>query len=200
MKRLVLVAVSAAGLLACGPGAKIGGGKQGAAEAFAAASKAAQGGTTRTGSGVDLTGAIAWKCPKGGEARLAGFQMVTGILGGGANVTQKFDIEYSGCGLADSSAGVAVYNGTITVEQAVATAATGVDLDQKFVGKLLVQGAFDDFLDANVSQKVSAGALAGTAAVAMTLKGTVATSAGSFAFDESLSVSGTTITAEVKTK
>ena len=149
MKRLGLVAVASVGLLACGPGAKLGGGKQGAAEALMAASQASL--ASSPGGGIDLTAGVSWACPMGGEAKLSGFSLSAGTGG----VAQGFTLTYRDCALAKSGSYRAVFNGSMTVTQAVTTTATSVDVKQTFKGKLLVQGDFDDFIDADVAQTVT---------------------------------------------
>lgn len=200
MKKLLFLAVSLLGLVACGPGAKITEGKQGAAEALYAASLPTKAGADRAATPIDLTGAVKWNCPEGGSAEITGFSVNIG-LGTGTSVSQSINLQYNGCGLAKSDVGVAVYNGTLQVSQKVLASSSGAAIEQSFKGKVLVQGAFDDFLDADVTQSVQAGALGTSGAgVAMTLKGTVANSSGSYAFDESVSVTAGRISATLPTK
>lgn len=199
MTRLSILAVAALALVACGPGAKIGNGKQGAAEALMAASGPTKAGSDKAGTPVDLTGAVTWTCPKGGSAKLSGFSLNVNTTGG-ANVSQSFKLEYLSCGLADSDQGVAIYNGSMTVNQTIVTSATGVDLEQKFVGHVLVQGAFDDFIDADVTQKVSAGVLNGTGQVSATLIGSITTSSGAYSYNEAVSVTGGRLSATLPPK
>lgn len=110
-------------------------------------------------------------------------------------------MSYQGCGLAKSAVGVAIFNGDLTLSQTVAVGADSASIDQKLKGKVLVQGAYDDFLEADVTQKINVGDLGvnGTG-VSMLLKGTIATSEGSFVFDEMVNVMAGTITAKVTTK
>jgi len=199
MKRLSILAVSTVALLACGPGAKIGNGKQGAAEALMAASGPTKAGSDKAGSPVDLTGAVTWTCPKGGQAKLSGFSIKVNTTGG-ANISQTFKLEYLACGLADSDQGVAIYNGSMSVDQSIVTGTTGVDLEQKFTGRVLVQGAFDDFIDADVTQKISAGVLNGTGNVSATLVGSITTSSGAYTYDEAVTVTAGRISAVIQTK
>lgn len=199
MKRIAILAVGTLALVGCGPGAKIGNGKQGAAEALMAASGPTKAGSDKAGTPVDLTGAVSWNCPKGGTAKLSGFSLNVNVTGG-ASISQSFKIEYLACGLADSDQGVAIYNGTMALEQKIVTSTSGVDIEQKFVGRVSVQGAFDDFIDANVTQKISAGVLNGTGSVSATLIGTIKTSSGSYDYNEAVTVTGGRITAEIKQK
>jgi hypothetical protein len=53
-----------------------------------------------------------------------------------------------------------------------------------------VRGAFDDFIDADVSQSINASALASSADISMNLKGTITTGEGTFSFDEMVSLLG----------
>jgi hypothetical protein len=201
MLRFALIAVTTTSLFACGPGAKIGNGKQGAAEALMAATMPTKAGSDKAAT-PGLIPDFSWNCPKGGTARFSGFSVSLGTLGA-TNVSQKFTLKYDNCGLATSSAGTAVYNGDMSVDQSVvtstSTAGASVDVDQKLVGKVLVQGAFDDFVDANVQQKVAVTALNGTGSVTATLIGTVATSSGSYDFNEAVNVTAGSVTSVVVT-
>ena len=200
MKRLLLVtlAVTATSLTACGPGAKIGGGKQGAAEALYAATGPTKASADRAATPLDLTAALTVKCPDGGEASLTGFSIDIGI-GTSTSVSQSFTLNYKNCGLATSSAGTAVYNGSLTVSQVVKAGSGTASVEQGLKGKVAVQGAFDDFVQADVSQSVVASAIgSGGGSVAMHLKGTIATSSGSYTFDEDLTITAHQITAELK--
>ncbi len=194
MKRVAVLVVGSLTLVACGPGAKIDG-KQGAAEAMLAASQPTKAKADPASTPVDLTGGVAWNCPEGGTAEISG----AGISIGGGNVSASVTLSYTNCGLAKSDVGVAVYNGKFTLAQNVTTSGTTVGVDQSFKGKVLVQGAFDDFLDADVAQTVAVGDL-GTAGVgvSMSLKGTITTTEGTFTFDEMLTVMSGKITAKVE--
>jgi hypothetical protein len=188
MKQL-LVAVGTLGLMACGGTAKIGGGKEGAAQAFFAASSATSAGANRSATPLDITGAITWKCPDGGEATLSGFGASVNTGGGGATVAQNFTVTYKNCGAAKSDVGVAVYNGSMTVTQSVVTGADGVSVDQQFKGRVEVQGAFNDSIDADVRQQVSVTGLSSSGGtVGMKLVGTIKTSTDSHTFNETVNV------------
>ncbi len=205
MNRFAIAAftVSVVALSACGPGAKISGNKESAASALFAASMPTKASSDKSSGGADLTGDLAYNCPQGGTAKLSGFSAVFGAGGGTLNVGQKFTITYNACGLAKSDYGTAVYNGSMTAEQTVNLAGgqgTGgsVAIDQKLKGKVSVQGAFDDFIDADVTQQVSAAALGtGSGSLSMKLIGTVATSNGSYTYNEDVNVTAGSLSAEV---
>lgn len=190
MKRIALIALSSLGLVACGGTAKIGGGKEGAAQAFYAASSASSAGANRSSQPADITGSVSWKCPEGGEASLNGFSINVNTGGGqGANVNQSFTIKYTNCGAAKSEAGVAVYNGSYTVTQSVIASSSGASVDQTFKGRVEVQGAFNDFLEVDVKQQVAVSGLSGSGGmVSMKLVGTIKTSEGTHSFNEDVNV------------
>ena len=127
------------------------------------------------------------KCAEGGSATLKGFGIVLGG-GGFADVAQSFTAQYDQCGVM-TGMGVATMTGSLSVVQAVKVLSGSVDVEQSMKGKLLWQGACDDFLDIDVVQKVTAGALTATSGgVSMFVKGTVIDTEGTFTFDESVSV------------
>lgn len=194
MKRIAMAVVGSLTLVACGPGAKIDG-KNGAAEAMLAASQPTKAKADSSSTPVDLTGGITWSCPEGGTAEISG----AGISIGGGNVAASVTLTYKNCGLAKSDVGVAVYNGDLTLSQNVTTGGATIGVDQSFKGKVLVQGAFNDFLDANVQQIIAVGDLGTTGTgVQMTLKGTITTSEGTHTFDEAVTVTSGKITAKIE--
>jgi hypothetical protein len=193
VKRVLALVVSSFVMMACGPGAKIDG-KQGAAEALFAASKPSKAKADTSATPVDLTGGINFKCPEGGSADISG----AGISIGTGGVATSVTLTYNGCGLAKGDVGVAVFNGDMTLSQSVATSGGNVAVDQSFKGKVLVQGAFDDFLEADVKQSIAVGDLGATGTgVAMTLKGTIKTSQDTYTFDESITVVSGNISAKI---
>lgn len=199
MMTVAIAAFSAMSMLACGGGAnaKVGGGKEGAAQALAAAAAPTKASGERSATPVDLTGDIDWACPHGGTAKLSGFQDVNVQGGVGVTVAQAFRITYENCGLAQSDVGTALYNGTLDVTQKVDVSAGGVFLDQQLKGRLTIGGAFEDFLDTDVTQRVAVTALGGNGSVDMELKGSLSNSSGSYSYDGSISVNGGSLPAVV---
>ena len=180
-------------MVACGPGAKIDG-KQGAAEALFAASKPSKAKADTSATPVDLTGGINFNCPEGGTADISG----AGISVGTGGVATSVTLTYKGCGLAKGDVGVAIFNGDMTLSQSIVTGGGNVSVDQSFKGKVLVQGAYDDFLEADVKQSVAVGDLGATGSgVSMTLKGTIKTSQDTYTFDEMVTVVSGTISAKI---
>lgn len=186
VKRISMLAVSSLALMACGPGLKIDG-KQGAAEAMFAASQPTKANTSS--SPVDINA----NCPEGGTASITG----AGISIGTGGVGTSFNMKYNGCGVAKNDQGVAIYNGELKFTQSIMTGTT-VNVSQGFKGRITVNGAYDDFLDVDVTQQVAVGDLgASGTGVSVILKGTIATSEGSFSFDESVEVIAGKISAKV---
>jgi hypothetical protein len=186
VKRISMLVVSSLALMACGPGLKIDG-KQGAAEAMFAASQPTKANTSA--SPVDINA----NCPEGGTASITG----AGISIGTGGVGTSFNMKYNGCGVAKNEQGVAIYNGELKFSQSIMTGTT-VNVSQAFKGRITVNGAYDDFLDVDVTQQVAVGDLgASGTGVSVILKGSIATSEGSFTFDESVQVTAGKITAKV---
>lgn len=191
IKRVIAIVVSSFVLMACGPGAKLDG-KQGAAEALFAASQPTAKANSAAQPADSLS--ISYSCPQGGNASITAASL---NLGGGS-VSTAFKLGYDSCGLAKNDVGVAVFNGDLNFTQAIDVNA-GVSLEQKFTGKVLVQGAYDDFIDADVTQTVNVSDLSsGTGAVSMTLKGTISTSEGTYTYDEAVTVTPGSISAHLK--
>jgi len=189
VKRVLMLVVGSFVMMACGPGAKIDG-KQGAAEAMFAASQPSKANTSA--SPVDISA----NCPQGGTAEITG----AGISIGTGGVGTSFNMKYNSCGVAKSDIGVAIYNGELKFSQSVMTSGSSVNVSQAFKGRILVQGAYDDFLDVDVTQQVAVGDLgASGTGVSVLLKGTIATTEGSFTFDESVNVVAGQISAKINT-
>lgn len=174
-------------LTGCGA-AQVGGGKQGAAAALAAAAKPTKAGADRSVTPI-LLPEVNYTCPEGGSATMSNFDSQQQVSGSGAKVVQRFTLTYKGCGLAKSEAGVAIYEGSFTVEQNLESSATGATVNQRFAGRVTITGAFNDFLEADVTQSLAASAL-GSESASMKLVGTLKNSSGSYTYDEELSVSG----------
>lgn len=191
VQRVLMVVVGSLVMMACGPGAKIDG-RQGAADAMFAASQPSKANTAA--SPIDVSA----KCPHGGTAQISGAGISIGVGGGGANVGTTFNMKYNGCGVAKNDLGIAIYNGELKFTQSVMAGGSSANVSQGFKGKVLVQGAYDDFLDVDVSQEVAVGDLgASGTGVSVVLKGSITTSEGTFTFDESISVVAGQISAKI---
>jgi hypothetical protein len=197
--KLCLAVAGALAFAACGPGAQIGGDKQGAAEALYAAGAPAAGSTNATGQPINitLTGDTTVSCRYGGTAELKNFSLNVDTSAG-ATEGATFSLVYNKCGAVHSAAGVAVFDGTFTVNQAVVANGSGASVKQSFKGKVTVGGAFSDFLDANITESVDATKLTATSGgVDVSLIGTLADDSGSYTYDESVAVTADNLTVKV---
>ena len=187
VKRISMLVVSSLAMMACGPGLKIDG-KQGAAEAMFAASQPTK--QNASASPANLTA----NCPQGGNAEITG----AGISIGSGGVGTSFNMKYNACGVAKNDQGVAIYNGELKFSQSIMTSNGSANVSQGFKGRITVNGAYDDFLDVDVTQQVAVGDLgAQGTGVSVILKGSIATSEGSFTFDESVQVVAGQISAKI---
>jgi hypothetical protein len=194
-KRLLTTAVVTFMLTGCGGGAAKIGGKDGAAQAVHALSTPTQSAAKRASGGVLMTD-ISGDCAKGGTAKLSNFAQTVDVSGG-VSFTQTFTMTLTNCGLASSSEGDALYNGTVEVSQKVVTDTSGVKVEQHFKGSVSLAGAFSDTLDTDVTESVTLTDLGKSGSVSIVLNGTVTTSTSSYTFDESVSVTGGTIAVDV---
>ncbi|HYH94641.1 hypothetical protein [Hyalangium sp.] len=189
--RLSLLAVATTALVACGGGAKLGGGKEGAAKAlFEASQPAGKGGNSNgqsllraLASGADTTGNIevSVDCAQGGSVKLK-LDLTSGTQSG----SFKYALEYKGC----NEDGVNEFNGTMTMELSLAGTATSLELAMRLKGKIEISGDIDDFIDADVTETVSVAATSATSgSVTVKLNGTIKTSEGSYVYtNESVTI------------
>jgi hypothetical protein len=188
-------------LVACGPGAKIGGGKQGAAEALFAASGPTSGASDRNQQGIVVDVKLqdlAVACRHGGEAVMKDFTLKVDSSQLGANVGSNYDMAYNNCGAVKTDVGVANLNGSFKLVQTVATTTGSASVQQSFKGRITFDGAFNDFLEADIVQSVNASALAsGTGAVSVVLKGTLTNASGTYTYDEAVNVTAGSLSVDL---
>jgi len=196
---LMMMALAAVAISACGGAAKVGGGKDGAAQALHAMSAPTKESANRAASPLNLTD-LTVSCAKGGTAKLSNFAATVDTSGGGVKVVQSFTMELAACGLATSDAGDALYTGSVKVAQSVITDASGVRVDQHFTGKVTISGAFNDFLDTDISEQVAVSQLGASGNVSVVLKGSLTDSSGSYTYDEAVNVNGGSIAVDSSTK
>lgn len=185
--KMCLALGAALAFAACGPGAKIGNDKQGAVEALYAASGPTAGSTDAAGQPINITlnGEASVSCRYGGTATFKNFSVVTDSGNAGA----KFSMAYDHCGATKSSAGIATFDGAFDVTQSIVTSSSSANLQQTFKGKVTVGGAFDDFLQADITESIDATKLTATSgSVAFVLKGTLADSSGNYTYNENETV------------
>lgn len=173
-------------LTACGGGAKLGGGKDGAAQALFQASRPAsssKGAASKLYSSGITAGEVSVNGQKSGTAKLS-----FDITDFGQNTTSgslKFTITYDNF----SDDGKNYYSGSMTVTEdfniqvAGSAVSGGVALTMK--GKINISGDISDFVDANITETVDFSSLSNqTGTVNVVLDGTIATSTESYAYSK----------------
>lgn len=201
--RLSLLAGISAALFACGPGAKLGGGKEGAASALFTAmgpTKASGSALSLAGQGIDAHANVTASCAHGGSVELSGFGIATNITGTTTSVSTSYTVQYNGCGVTTwdnpntpaVENDTVVLNGNITVTQDVNVATASGAVSQGIKGKINYNGAFDDYLDVDVSESVEWSKLdTSGGSVSVNLDGSVKTSTDTYTYaKESITVTG----------
>jgi hypothetical protein len=183
--RLMVVSAMAAGLAACGGGAKLGGGKEGAAQAAYQASKPlGRDGKTEqrlldqalASGATNIT--ITAKCSQGGTAGLTLDLSNPGPVG-----SLKYSVTYDAC----SEDGKNEYNGTMVTTLQFASQVGNGSASFSFIttlkGKLTIEGDVSDFVDADVklTMDLTASSLH-SGSVKIVTDGTIKTSEGSYTY------------------
>jgi hypothetical protein len=184
LTRLTILSAMTLGLVACGGGAKLGGGKEGAAQAaFQASQPAGRGSQTgqslvkqALASGA-ATLTIKADCAKGGTVSLALDATNSGTESGAISYT----ITYDAC----NEDGKNEYNGTMTTSMTFDTDVTNTNfaITLGMKGKLTIEGEVSDFIDADVKMTMNASATsAHSGSVTLVMDGTIKTSEGSYVY------------------
>jgi hypothetical protein len=182
--RLSVLAAATAALVACGgSGAKLGGGKEGAAKALVEASQpAAKGGNGNllqaiANGAASLGAEVKVDCAKSGSVTLK--LDVTSI--GQTSGSFKYNLEYNGC----SQDGINEFDGDMSMEFSVSTnGTTSASIAMRLKGKIEISGEIDDFVDADVTETIDVSATgATTGSVTVKMSGSIKTSSESFTYD-----------------
>lgn len=193
---------------ACGPGHKLGGGKEGAATALFMTSAPTRSSSSTLGSGSSIQPSVTVSCPLEGKATLYGVSLAADASGTGASLSSSYTLDFQGCATTtfDDPKSPAVekdlvlLNGNMGITQLIDLSNSSAEVTQGFKGRLKLDGAFDDFLDSDVRQKVEAqwlGAQSGS--VTVTLDGTITTSSGTYTYsNETVSFTAGHLTAALK--
>ncbi|MBI3185519.1 MAG: hypothetical protein HYZ28_25555 [Myxococcales bacterium] len=209
--RLSVLAVMAAALAACGRGAKIGGGKEGAASAlFSSSGQAKEAGSLMDllAQKVDISGKVTVKCPYGGTATIDGFQVATNFQNQVGNVQQTFTLSFADCASNNYDdpktpaveTEKVVLNGSWTVTQTVNLTQASANVVQKLKGKVSFGGAFDDYIEADITQTVAWAKLnANSGSLTITLDGYIKTSTSNYTYaNESVNITAGVLVAAEK--
>ena len=190
--RLSLLAVVATALAACGgSGAKLGGGKEGAAKAlFAASQPAGQGGNSngqslmRQMANGAATGAVEFSvdCASKGSVKLK-----LDLTSGNQSGSLKYEVEYNDC----NQDGVNSFDGKMTMEMTISGSLSSLEMALKLKGKINLSGDISDYVDADITETLSATATSATSgSVTVKLNGSIKTSSSSYTYaNESLTIS-----------
>lgn len=182
--RLTILSAMTLGLAACG-GAKLGGGKEGAAQAAFQASQPAGRGNTKTGSALlekalasgATTVSVSIDCAQGGEASLA-----LDLTGGTQGSILNYTITYDAC----NEDGQNEYNGTMATSITVPPATPGTlgALTFGMKGKLTIDGDISDFIDADVRLTMAVTASSThSGSVTIVTDGTIKTSDSTYTYN-----------------
>ncbi|KFA90588.1 hypothetical protein Q664_27370 [Archangium violaceum Cb vi76] len=178
------------GLVACG-GAKLGGGKEGAAQAAFQASQPVGRNSNKSADALvrqalasgALTASVSYKCHTSGEVSWS-----VDLTNVGQNGTLSYDVNYDGC----NEDGKNEYNGKMAYAMRFAIDPTL----QRFAfittmkGKLSIEGEISDYIEADVALSMELTATsAHSGNVSLVLDGTIKTSEGSHVYTkETLSI------------
>ncbi len=184
--RLSLVAAATTALVACGGGAKLGGGKEGAAKAaFQAGAPASQGAKSsqsllRQMAAGAATGTAEFSvdCAKSGSVKLTLDLTSTGNQSGAFT----YKASYNKC----NQDGANSYDGDVTIDFNFA----GLSLATHFKGKVDISGDISDSIDADVTETFAITSISATSgAVSITVNGSIKTSSGSYTYaNEALNI------------
>jgi hypothetical protein len=177
--RLSLMAAAAASLVACGGGAKLGGGKEGAAQAVfqasSPASKQSQSAMSRLASGISVSETV--KCSQGGSATLTIDE--DNLFADDTQVALAFDVSYDGC----SEDGKNELDGKMTIGMYVSTDGhSSAEIAMGFKGRLEISGEIDDFVEADVVQYIGVNGTSNQ--VTIIVDGTIETSTEKYTYTE----------------
>jgi hypothetical protein len=187
--RLSILAVAAAALAACGGGAKIGGGKEGAAKAlFQASQPAGKSGSSgqnilvALANAASVTGEATVNCASGGSVKVA---VDISSVGNQSGVI-KYNVEYKSC----NQDGVNEFDGSMAMSLSLSGTATTAELALHLKGKIEISGDIKDFLDADITETIAIAATSATSGtVTVKLNVTIKTSENSYSYvNESLTI------------
>lgn len=191
LTRLTILSAMTLGLVACG-GAKLGGGKEGAAQAAFQASQPAGRGSQTAQSLVKqamasgaATLTVKANCAKSGTVSLS-LDSTAGTEVGAIGYTVTYD--------ACNEDGKNEYNGTMTTAMTFDIDVTNDNVNAALTvamkGKLNIDGEVSDFIDADVKMTMNVNATSANAgSVSLVVDGTIKTSEGSYTYaKETISV------------
>lgn len=191
LTRSTLLASLALALTACGgSGAKLAGGKEGAAQALLMASQASSSAlaAASTGRRVSATATrpsmdMSVDCAKGGKVSLRFDVDESADYSQGGEFS--YELDYDGC----NQDGRNAFDGTLLTRLVTDVVdSESFSMATKLKGKLDISGEVDDFIDADITQSVDfdlEDLEAGVGTVVVRLTGTIKTSTATYTYDGS---------------
>jgi hypothetical protein len=188
--RLSLLAAATA-LVACGGGAKIGGGKEGAAKAAFQAGQPAGKGANSNGQNLyqqmasrAASGSAEFSvdCAKGGSVKLTLDLTSTGNQSG----TFTYKASYNNC----NQDGINSYDGDMMIDFTISGSLNSLQMALHLKGKVDISGDISDSIDADVTETFAATATSATSGtVSITVNGSIKTSTASYTYaNEALNI------------
>ena len=189
LTRSTLLASLALALTACGgSGAKLAGGKEGAAQALFMASQASSSALSAASTGRRVSAAstrpsmdMSVDCAKGGKVSLRFDVDESADYSQGGEFA--YELDYDGC----NQDGRNAFDGTLLTSLVTDVVdSESFSLATKLKGKLDISGEVDDFIDADITQLVDfdlEDIEAGAGTVVVRLSGTIRTSTATYTYD-----------------
>jgi hypothetical protein len=178
MKTLML-ACSVVLLAACGGGAKLGGGKEGAAQALygpsEATASALQSQRSPLGAGINVDTTVDVKGKTSGTAKVKLTLSAEKPFDGTAEAQVTYD--------QFNQDGKNTYNGSLTFKLTTSAGAGTLTLTQSIKGKVTLSGEVSDFLDVDVTQTLSGTATPTSGKITVVLNGTIETSTEKYVYN-----------------
>ena len=139
MMRSLALSLAVLACVGCG-GAKLGGGREGAAQALASASSAALMANTAAGP----SGTATFPCPHGGS-------VVATVSTTSTAQNASFTADYNGC----SVDGKNKLDGTLTTTMTFEGSSTGGAFVMQMFGEVTISGDVSDFIRANITERMT---------------------------------------------
>ena len=171
MMRSLALSLAVLACVGCG-GAKLGGGKAGAAQALASASSAA----LMANSAAGASGTATFNCPQGGSVVATASTTSTAQNG-------SFTTNYNGC----SIDGKTKLDGTLTTTMTVESSASGGAFVMTMAGEVTFSGDVSDFLRVNITERMTYTTTTTSNTMSMhatiVLEGSIETSTATYEYD-----------------
>ncbi|AKJ06393.1 hypothetical protein ATI61_105620 [Archangium gephyra] len=186
LTRLTILSALTLGLVACGGGAKLGGGEEGAAQAAFQASQPVGRNGNKTADALvrqalasgALTVSVSYDCHKGGKVSWG-----VDLTNVGQDGTFNYDVTYDHC----NEDGKNEYNGKMVYAMRFAIDPTlqSFAFITTMKGRLTIEGEISDFIEADVAMSVELNATsAHSGNVMLVIDGTIKTSEGSHVYTQ----------------